>query len=92
MAAAECIVAPHGAALTNLVFAPPVTTVVELAAKNYPFTMFRDLAATMGFRYVAIEGLEPGVPTWLVRPRVIDADIIVDVDALTATLDDLGFR
>jgi capsular polysaccharide biosynthesis protein len=92
MAAAECVVAPHGAALTNLVFAPPATTVVELAAKNYPFTMFRDLAATMGFRYVAIEGLEPGVPAWLVRPRIIDADVIVDVDALTATLDDLGFR
>jgi Glycosyltransferase 61 len=92
MAAVECIVAPHGAALTNLVFAPPAATVVELAAKNYALTMFRDLAATMGLRYVAIDGLEPQVPTWLVRPRVIDADIIVDVDTLTGTLDDLGFR
>ena len=92
LAAAECIVGAHGAALTNLVFAPPATTVVELVSKNFAPATFAELSATMGFRYVAIEGREPGLPQWLPRRRLIDADIVVDLDALIGALDAVGIR
>jgi hypothetical protein len=90
--AAECIVGAHGAALTNLVFAPRSTTVVELATKNYPLKMFADLAATMDVRFRSIDGLEPALPRWLPHRLAIDADIVVDLDALSRELDDVDVR
>ena len=85
---AECVVAPHGAALANLVFAPPGTTVVELTNNNWPHPVFRHIAATMGFRYVAIVGDEPRSPAWLGSPWIIDADNVVNIERLTRALDE----
>ncbi len=84
---AECIVGPHGAALTNFVFAPPGTTIIELANKNWPHPVFRHIAATMGFTYFAVQGLEQATPRWLGSPWMIDADIVVDTQRLARTLD-----
>lgn len=41
---AEAIVAPHGAGLANLAFCSPSTLVVELIAKNYPFTFYPEIS------------------------------------------------
>ena len=92
LAGVECVVGAHGAALTNLVFAPPTATIIELTNKNWAVSVFRDLATTMGTRYASIDGVEPGLPMWLPRRRLIDADIVVDLDGLGRVLDDAGIR
>ncbi len=51
------MVSADGAALTNLVFAPETTPVVELASKNFAPTTFGDLATRRGMPYVSIDGL-----------------------------------
>lgn len=48
---AEIILTGHGAALTNLIFAPPGCKVIELFASNYMFDYFEHLAALCGLEY-----------------------------------------
>jgi capsular polysaccharide biosynthesis protein len=52
---AEIIVAPHGAALANLLFASPPGAVVELLPANDDRTHYSRLAAELGLRYHAID-------------------------------------
>lgn len=54
VAGASALVAPHGAALTHLVFARPGAAVIELLPDALPATYYWNLAASMGhaFRYV----------------------------------------
>jgi len=53
---AELVVAPHGAGLTNLVFARPGTKVVELVMDAYQHWAFRRLAALGGLEYDCVPG------------------------------------
>ena len=53
---AELIVAPHGAGLTNLVFAPPGCRVVELVMDAYQHWAFRRLAALGNLDYDCVPG------------------------------------
>ena len=92
LAGAECVVAVHGAALANLVFAPRDATVVELTYRNWPMTMYRDLCATIGQPYHAVPGREPALWPVFGTPALIDADTVVDVAALSAVLDAAGVR
>jgi len=64
---AELVVAPHGAGLANLVFAPPGCQVVELVMDAYPHWAFRRLAALGGLGYDCVIGHAPPAPpgTWL---------------------------
>ena len=64
---AELVVAPHGAGLANLVFAPPGCAVVELVMDAYPHWAFRRLAALGGLDYDCVIGRSPPAPpgTWL---------------------------
>lgn len=48
---ASCIISPHGAALTNLVFCQPGTKVIELLHPASVNTMFWALSETMGLEY-----------------------------------------
>ncbi|MFN8027383.1 MAG: glycosyltransferase family 61 protein [Acidimicrobiia bacterium] len=89
-AGAECVVAAHGAAMANLVFAPDDAMVVELVYRNWPVTIYRDVCATIGQRYVALPGREPELWGIFGEPNLIDADTVADVDALVATLDAAG--
>jgi len=50
---AEHIIAPHGAALTNLVFAPPTCRVLELFAANYLYPHYQNLSATCDLHYTS---------------------------------------
>ncbi|MDA0767430.1 MAG: glycosyltransferase family 61 protein, partial [Verrucomicrobia bacterium] len=74
---AELVIAPHGAALTNLLFAPPTCRVLELFASNYLFPHYRDLSETCGLDYHAH-----------ISPNPTDApDSSADLKTLLPTLD-----
>jgi len=86
---AELVVAPHGAALTNLVFLPPGAAVVELFPAGCVLPDFWRLACgvpDVRYRYLSA----PGGPRRPTRAGTIVRDIRVDLDALAATLDELG--
>ena len=59
---AEVIVSPHGAALTNLVFAPPGVRVLELFANNYVHLGLWTISEAIEgctYRYLVAEGDHP---------------------------------
>jgi capsular polysaccharide biosynthesis protein len=60
--AAQCIVAPHGAGLTNMVFAPPGAHLVELCHPDAEASTYRELAPVCGFRYSRLNGHPSGAP------------------------------
>jgi hypothetical protein len=88
-ASAAVIVAPHGAALANLVFSRPGTAVIELMGPNTASVVFAFLSWRRGLSYQMIMGTEPAPPrrwwTWQ-----IDADTVVDVRGLKSCLERLA--
>ncbi|WP_310962210.1 glycosyltransferase family 61 protein [Nocardioides terrisoli] len=88
-AAAEAIVAPHGAALTNLAFANPGLRLLELFAPNYVnpcYWTMADNIPDVRYRYLVGSGRAP-------RPRSpmngVLADIRLDPRDFEAAVDDL---
>jgi capsular polysaccharide biosynthesis protein len=87
-ASASLIVASHGAALANLVFASPGSTVVELFPPGSVLPDYWRLASSVpgvGYRYFS---------AWPTssrrnRPTALITDIEVDLPALSAMLDEL---
>ena len=53
---AELIVAPHGGALTNLIFCRPGTKIVELLSSEYPNPCYRNLCGVAKLPYIGIIG------------------------------------
>lgn len=87
-ATAEILVAPHGAALANLVFASPGATVIELFPAGCLLPDYWRLASGVpGLRYRYLSA--PGGPRRPTRARTIVTDIAVDLAALTSMLDRL---
>jgi capsular polysaccharide biosynthesis protein len=72
--AAECIVAPHGAGLTNIVFAPPGAHLVELFHPDAKAVCYQELAGLCGLRYSRLTGQRSGSPK--------TADFTIDVQEL----------
>jgi hypothetical protein len=71
---ADVIVAPHGAALTNVMFMPVGGRVVEIYSSSHLEPCFFDLARVAGLRHTGVLG--PAVtPAW-------DSDFSVDSDAV----------
>ncbi|HEV2330865.1 MAG TPA: glycosyltransferase family 61 protein [Verrucomicrobiae bacterium] len=56
LSSARCVVAPHGAALTNIIFAPCGALIVELLHPQYRWGCYPYLAKTCGHRCVGLEG------------------------------------
>jgi len=55
---AKCVVACHGAGLTNMVFAPPNTLLVELFHPDIVIRpAIQNIAAAAGLRYAAVRGI-----------------------------------
>jgi capsular polysaccharide biosynthesis protein len=80
-ASAEVVVAPHGGALANLIFAPARTALIELIPANYVSAHYFLLATSRGIAYDAVMGTEPRALPAL-RRELWRADLIVDVPAL----------
>ena len=96
MQAAEVIVAPHGAGLTNLVFCRPGTIVLELCSPVYAPHYFWELAHCADLPHYHLIGRdldEYPEPEAVESERYVDpaADgIWLDVDRVEAALDALG--
>lgn len=86
LARAEFVVGVHGAAMANVVFAPPGTPVIELMPANLRAPMYSRLCIAAGLRYDLVLGCEPCPPEWLYVPQ-LDADLVVDPDELATVLD-----
>jgi hypothetical protein len=87
-AEAEWIVAPHGAALANVVFASPGASVVELFAPDYVQASYWKLADSvpgLGYRYLLGVGRGPRNG----RMDGVMSDIAIDLPALERALDAL---
>ena len=87
-AEAEYVVGPHGAGLTNLVFAPPGAAAVELFARDYVNECFWALASTVeGLRYRYLVG--DGSPVRSRRNRGVASDIRADTRQVLRLLEEL---
>lgn len=79
---AELVIGGHGAGLTNLVFAPRGTRVVDLAPSTYWDSLFAQVASVMGHSYALVRGrptgLRIGVPASM-HNFEIDVDRLLDV-------------
>ncbi|MEM6451583.1 MAG: glycosyltransferase 61 family protein [Cyanobacteria bacterium P01_D01_bin.105] len=80
-ARAELVVAPHGAALANLVFSPKTTSVVELFSPNYVNVCFWTIANLGGLRYSYLEG-EGERPAEYFDPHLAREDILISPEKL----------
>ena len=79
--AAECIVAPHGAGLANIVFAPTGAHLVELFHPDAKAVCYQELAQVCGLRYSRLTGHPGG------SPKAADFTIDVRVLELAALLE-----
>jgi hypothetical protein len=87
-ATANLIVAPHGAALANIIFAPPESALVELFPAGCLLPDYWRLASSVGMRYRYVSAF--GGPRRPTRAGTIVRDIDVDVAAVAATLEELS--
>ncbi|MBP8962226.1 MAG: glycosyltransferase family 61 protein [Opitutaceae bacterium] len=72
-AEARLIVAPHGSAMTNIVFCRPGTTVIELIPSTCEATCFQRISECIGLRFHRLECLaEPGPAAHSFRSRPVD--------------------
>jgi capsular polysaccharide biosynthesis protein len=88
-AAASVVVAPHGAALTNLVFASPGVRVLELFAPEYLNPGYWSIVSNLSetrYRYLVGRGADPGPDSPM---NDVMADITVDLHQLADSFDDL---
>lgn len=78
--AAQAIVAPHGAGLTNLTFSEPNTFALELIAEGAPASDYERIARARGLRYETVRAT-PQNPSDLET-----SDLVVPLDAVKAAL------
>jgi capsular polysaccharide biosynthesis protein len=78
-AEADCVVAPHGAALSHVVFAREGAALIELFAPEYVNPCYANLAGLAGMRHVSIVCRPDGGP---VRGRNETADMLVPIEDL----------
>jgi hypothetical protein len=83
---ADLIVALHGGALSNLVFAQPGAAVIELIPANYVWPFYFRLAGAVGLQYAPVIGTEP-TAVRSARTKLWRADTVVDVAQLEHRLE-----
>lgn len=89
-AAAEVVVAPHGAGLVNLIFAPEGVRVLELFAPRYlnpGYWAITDNVPGSTYRYVVAEPVERDRPERAMNR--VQADVDIPVDIVLAALEEL---
>jgi capsular polysaccharide biosynthesis protein len=84
---AEIVIGPHGAGLTNLLFAPRASGLVEIfgAGAELDISNYRALASHLGIPYARLSGATAGG-----AERAHDRDIEVSPAGLERCLDSLG--
>lgn len=85
---AECVVGPHGAGLTNLVFCGRGTRVVEIGTPYRPWTCFREIAHHRGLDYHLHLASPARVRHFDPATGVGDSDLRLDPRGLTAAVQD----
>jgi capsular polysaccharide biosynthesis protein len=84
----DVIVAPHGAALANLVFCSPGSAVLEIfPSQSMVADYWKMTCGVEGLEYRYMTGTGPAVGT--TRGEFVVADITVDLPLLAAMVDDL---
>jgi capsular polysaccharide biosynthesis protein len=84
---ASCIVTPHGASLTNLVFCPPECSLVEIFPPRIEAPCYQDLSRLMGMR--AFEYRAKGVQLGkgdLAQDLIIEDDLMAKIMAQVGEL------
>lgn len=91
-ASAKCIVAPHGASLTNLMFCRPGTQVVDIYPTRYMYPCFWHLSSYCGLRYYYLIGAGNRLSEGEGIGKVghVHDDITIDLGALSDMLRLLG--
>jgi hypothetical protein len=79
---ARCVIAAHGAALTNLVFAPRGAFLMELFHPQHKNLCYAHLAAVCGHRYASLDG------TALPCTNSSQLEYTVDIPTVLKTLDE----
>ncbi len=87
-ASAECVIAPHGAGLTNLVFCSPGTKVIEIFSPNYVSVSYWNISNQVGLNYCYLfsEGERPPEYT---DPHQLSENILVNIGDLSKLLGSL---
>ena len=85
--AAKQVVAPHGAGLANMVFAPPGALLVELFHPDNQNQTYRNLAAACGLRYAGVVGRRSRD---LARHDDRDAEFSVEIEEILRPLRESG--
>lgn len=83
--AAEIVIAPHGAGLTNLLFCNPGTMVIELFNANWMLPCYWMICQHLGLDYYYLVGKGERLPSRFNLERIFD-DIYVDIEQLILTL------
>lgn len=83
--AADVVVAPHGAGLSNLVFCNPGTKVIEFFSPNYVETHYWALSNQVGLDYYYLVG-EGKIPPDYSDPHFIWDNILLNIDSLSEML------
>ncbi|NAZ85549.1 glycosyltransferase family 61 protein [Kineococcus indalonis] len=85
---ARVVVGVHGAGLTNALYGPEGSHVVEITPSSLSYPTFHKLAGVAGLHHHVLPGTEPALP-WRLRFLDNDADVVADVPALAHLLDRL---
>ncbi|MBC7923139.1 MAG: glycosyltransferase family 61 protein, partial [Ferruginibacter sp.] len=88
---AGCVVAPHGAGLTNLVFCSPGTKVVDVFSPHWVNPCYWVLSRQAGLEYHYLIGEGPR-PAEYHDPVLKGEDIVVNLGALASLLEMGGIR
>jgi capsular polysaccharide biosynthesis protein len=91
LAGAEVVLAPHGAGLSNLVFARPDAKVIELFSPRYVNPCYWKLACTLRLPYAYLIGSGER-PSENDDPHEVTADITVAPQELESILLRAGVR
>ncbi|MBD2431764.1 MULTISPECIES: glycosyltransferase family 61 protein [Fischerella] len=86
MAAAEVVIAPHGAGLTNIVFCQPGTKVIELLSPKAVNFMYWSLSNQVGLDYYYLLG-EGEVPPEPIDPYANNDNILINLNSLFRVLE-----
>jgi len=81
LSSARCAVAPHGAVLTNMIFAAPGAMLLELIHPQFKNGCYASLAAACGHRYACVDGRPVG------RANRHRQEYAVDVSAVLEELE-----